>query len=89
MLSLNTCNTAEMLGENYYNVDMMNNWRTAPTHMITGVQELYQHLLPTNLYTGKKIKATNQQDSTCRMCGKGQESVAHVLVGCSAITQNT
>ena len=67
--------------------EWMNNWRTAPTHVITGVQDLYQQLLPTKLYTGKKIKTTNHQDYTCRMCGKGQESVAHVLAGCSAIAQ--
>ena len=64
-----------------------NNWRTAPTHMITGVQDLYQQLLSTKLYTGKKIKTTYHQDYTCRMCGKGQESVAHVLAGCSAVAQ--
>ncbi|XP_068734403.1 uncharacterized protein [Montipora capricornis] len=67
--------------------EWMNNWRTAPNHMITGVQDLYQQLLPTKLYTGKKIKRSNRQDYTCRMCGKGQESVAHVLEGCSAIAQ--
>ena len=67
--------------------EWMNNWRTAPTHMITGVQDLYKQLLPTKLYTGKKIKTTNHQDYTCHMCGKGQESVAHVLAGCSAIAQ--
>ena len=65
----------------------MNNWRTAPTHMITGVQDMYQQLLPTKLYLGKKIKTTNHQDYTCRMCGKGQESVAHVFAGCSGIAQ--
>ena len=67
--------------------EWMNNWRTAPTHMITGIQDLYQQLLPTKLYTGKKIKTTNHLDYICRMCGKGQESVAHVLAGCSAIAQ--
>ena len=67
--------------------EWMNNWRTAPTHVITGVQYLYQQLLSTKLYTGKKIKTTNHQDYTCRICGKSQESVAHVLVGCSAIAQ--
>ena len=29
--------------------EWMKNWRTAPTHMITGVQDLYQQLLPTKL----------------------------------------
>ena len=55
--------------------------------MMTGVQDLYQQLLLTKLHTGKKIKTTNHQDYTCCMCGKGQESVAHVLAGCSAIAQ--
>ena len=40
----------------------MNNWRTAPTHMITVIQDLYLHLLPRKLYTGKKIKTINHQD---------------------------
>ena len=60
--------------------EWMNNWRTAPTHVITGVQYLYQQLLSTKLYIGKTIKTTNQ-DYTCRICGKSQESVAHVLAG--------
>ena len=66
---------------------MNNYWRTAPTHMITGVQDLYQQLLSTKLYTGKKIKTTNHPDYTCDMCGKCQESNPHVLAGCSAIAQ--
>ena len=66
--------------------EWMNNWRNAPTHMITGFQDLYQQLLPTKLNTRKKMKTSNHQDYTC-MCGKGQESVAHVLAGCSAIAE--
>ena len=75
----------EDLDKRYF--EWMNNWRTAPTHMITGVQHLHQQLLSTKLYTGKTIKTTNHQDYTCRMCGKGQESVAHVLAGYRAIAQ--
>ena len=59
----------------------MHDWRTA------GVQELYQQLLPMKLYLGKKGKTHNIQDYTCRMCGKCQESVAHVVAGCSTIAQ--
>ena len=55
--------------------------------MITGVQDLYQQLLSAKLYTGKKMKTTNNQDYTCPVCGKSQESVAHMLAGCSAIAQ--
>ena len=54
----------------------------------------YAKLRPPNILhfcktgkTGKKIKTTNHQDYTCRMCGKGQESVAHVLAGCSSIAK--
>ena len=44
--------------------EWMNNRRTALTCIITGVQDLYKQLLPTKLYTGKKIKTTNHQDYT-------------------------
>ena len=65
----------------------MNNWRTAPTRIITGVQDLYKQPLPTKLYTEKKIKTTKHEDYTCRMCGKGQESVAYVLAEYSAVAE--
>ena len=67
--------------------EWMNNWRTAQTRIITGVQDLYKQPLPTKFYTGKKIKTTTHEDYTCRMCAKSQESVAHVLAGCSAIAE--
>ena len=57
--------------------DPYNNWRSRP------VQTAFTHKVDTE----KKIKTTNHQDYTFRMCGKSQESVAHVLTGCSAIAE--
>ena len=66
----------------------MHEWKTAPTHTITGLQELYQQLLPTKLYLAKKVKMLNSHAYNCRMCGKETESVAHVLALCGAIVQS-
>ena len=66
----------------------MHKWKTAPTHTITRLQELYQQLLPTKLYLAKKVKTLNSHDYNCRMCGKETESVAHVLAVCGAIVQS-
>ena len=62
-------------------------WRTAPTYTIAALEELYQQLLPTKVYSTKKAKTSGDSDVRCRLCGKGQESVAHVLAGCSALAQ--
>ena len=35
-------------------------------------------------YTARKIRTNSDQDAGCRMCCKGQETIAHVLSGCSA-----
>jgi len=66
----------------------MHDWKTAPTHTVAGIQELYQQLLPTKLYLAKKVRTLDTHDYTCRMCGKEPESVAHVLAGCGAIAQS-
>ena len=62
-------------------------WRTAPTYTIAALEELYQQLLLTKVYSTKKAKTSGDSDVRCRLCGKGQESVAHVLAGCSALAQ--
>ncbi|XP_022777438.1 uncharacterized protein LOC111318836 [Stylophora pistillata] len=62
-------------------------WRTAPTYTIAALEELYQQLLPTKVYSTRKAKTSGDSDVRCRLCGKGQESVAHVLAGCSALAQ--
>ena len=60
-------------------------WKTGPSNNIAAVQELYQQLLPTKLYHHKKTGINTGQDVLCRMCGKYQESVQHVLSGCSTL----
>ena len=65
----------------------MTEWRAAPTHTIAGIMELYEQLLPTKLYNSRKTKTTDDPDARCRLCGKAQESVAHVLSGCSVVAQ--
>ena len=65
----------------------MTEWWAAPTHTIAGIMELYEQLLPTKLYNSRKTKTTDDPDARCRMCRKAQESVAHVLSGCSVLAQ--
>ena len=65
----------------------MSDWKTAPTHTIAGITELNEQLLPTKLFNVRKTKSSEESDVRCRMCGKAQESVAHVLAGCSALAQ--
>ena len=62
--------------------------KTAPTHTVAGVDELYQQLLPTKIYQQYKTKTSNNTDVKCRMCGKAMESVRHVLSGCSVLGQS-
>ena len=61
--------------------------KTAPIKTMAGLQELYQQLPPTKLYASRKIKTHTDGDEKCRLCRKAQESVAHVVSGCSALAQ--
>ena len=65
----------------------MSDWKTAPTHTIAGISELYEQLLSTKLYIARKTKSSEELDVKGRMCGKVQESIAHVLSSCSALPQ--
>ena len=58
-----------------------------PTHSIAGIKVLYEQLLPTKLYPSRKTKTREDLDTTCRLCGAAQESVAHVLASCSVLAQ--
>ena len=66
----------------------MSGWKTAPTHTIAGLQELYQQLPPTKGYHQNKTGTHKCQDVKCRMCGKAAETQAHVLAGCGALAQS-
>ena len=54
---------------------------------VVGLQELYQQLLPTKVYAWRKTNKHTDGDEKCRLCRKAQESVAHVVSGCSALMQ--
>ena len=64
----------------------LSSWKNAPTHTIAGVQELYQQLLPTEVYYNRKTKS-QVTDEKCRLCGDSLENVQHILSGCSALAQ--
>ena len=59
----------------------MSEWKTALTHTIAGLRELYQQLLPTKVYHQKKTGTHKSWDVKCRMCGKAAETQARVLAG--------
>ena len=66
---------------------MVKSWATCPTYTIAGMYGLYKQLLPTKLYTKEKTQSSTDGEVLCRLCGKVAESVAHVLAGCSSLTQ--
>ena len=66
----------------------MSEWKTAPTHTIAGLQELYQQLLPTKVYHQKKTGTHKSQDVKCRIWGKAAEMQVHMLAGCGALAQS-
>ena len=65
----------------------LHHWKTTPTHTIVGAHELYQQLLPTRIFYSRKTGTNTTGDERCRLCGKGPESVQHILAGCSALAQ--
>ena len=67
--------------------EWLKNWNSCPSHVIAGMHELYEQLLPTKVYYSRKIGSTTNDDLRCRMCTKELESVPHVLAGCSALVQ--
>ena len=62
--------------------------KSCPSHVIAGIYELYEQMLNTRMYQSKKTRAARERDVQCRLCGKAQESVAHILAGCSALAQS-
>ena len=65
----------------------LHHWKTAPTHTVAGLQELYQQLLPTKVYHHRKTGMSGNADERCHVYGKTSESVGDILAGCSAIAQ--
>ena len=66
-------------------IEWISDWKTAPAHVIAGISKLHEQPLPTKLYNPRKTKTSKESDFRCRMCGKAQESIAHLLSSCSAL----
>ena len=62
-------------------------WKATLTHVVVGIQELYQQLLPTKVLYHRKVWTGGSGEERCRMCGKATESVPHNIAGCGALTQ--
>ena len=65
----------------------MKDWSSEPTYKVTGMIELYEQLLSTKVYTTHKTRTT-QEDVSCRLCGKKEETIPHILSGCSILAQS-
>ena len=52
-------------------------WKAASTHVVVGIQEHYQQLLPTKVFYHRKVGTSGSGEERCRMCGKATES-AHI-----------
>ena len=62
--------------------EWLKNWNSCPSHVIAGMHELHEQLLPTKVYYSRKIGSTTNDDLRCRMYTKELESVPYVLAGC-------
>ena len=59
----------------------MSDWKTASTHThtIAGISELYEQLLPTNLYNARKTKPSEESDQTSDVgCVERRRSLSHM-----------
>ena len=66
----------------------LSKWRSCPSYTLVGEFEIYEQLLPTNLYFSKKTHTSCPGDVKCRLCGHAQESVPHILAGCTALAKD-
>ena len=62
-------------------------WKNAPVDIINNIQNIYLQTVPT--LTFKKNRGHPEITSTtCRMCGKGEESIKHLLSNCEKFANN-
>ena len=59
-----------------------------PFYTVAGMYELYEQLLPTKLYTSKRIKTCLPDDVMCQLCGKCPESGPHTFASCPALAHS-
>ena len=67
----------------------MADWKTAQTHIISGVGALYQQMLSTKVYHKDKTTGLETgQNIMCWMCDKAPQTQAHISAGCSKLAQS-
>ena len=66
----------------------LSKWKSCPSYTIASAFEIYEQFLATKLYFSNKIHTSCTGDVKCRLCGHAQESVSHILAGCTALGQN-
>ena len=65
----------------------LNYWRNVPDLVFSVNQAIRQQLVNTKTYQKAKLKY-QIENITCRMCNVEQETVPHIMCGCSAIAQS-
>ena len=66
----------------------LNYWRNVPDLVFSVNQAIRQQLVNTKTYQKGKLKY-QIENITCRMCNVEQETVPHIMCGCSSIAQST
>ena len=65
----------------------LNYWRNVPDLVFSVNQAIRQQLVNTKTYQKAKLKY-QIENITCRMCNVEQETVPHIMCGCSSIAQS-
>ena len=65
----------------------LNDWRNVPDLVFSVNQAIRQQLVNTKTYQKAKLKY-QIENITCRMCNVEQETVPHIMCGCSLIAQS-
>ena len=65
----------------------LQNWHLCPTEVVQEFSLLFYQLLPTKCY--EKIRTDEKvEDTTCRFCRNGQESVKHIMSNCNTFANS-
>ena len=70
-----------------HSYDIFRQWKNIPDIVMSVDTSIRQQLLNTKIYRSQKLHE-QVDDLSCRLCFKDQETVSHVLCGCSHIAQS-
>ena len=70
-----------------HSYDIFRQWKNIPDIVMSVDPSIRQQLLNTKIYRSQKLHE-QVDDLSCRLCFKDQETVSHVLCGCSHIAQS-